>query len=73
MSEKYERICGEIYALKSLLADTDYVCLKYAEGALTENEFAKVKANRAEWREKINALETERDAILSTEPDVPQG
>jgi hypothetical protein len=59
MNEKTERIRGEIYALKSLLADTDYVCMKYAEGALSEEDFADTKARRVEWRAKINALEAE--------------
>jgi hypothetical protein len=57
MNETYEQIRGEIVALKSLLTDTDYQCLKYAEGALTEAEFADTKAKRAAWREKINELE----------------
>jgi hypothetical protein len=59
MDEKIEIMSGEIYALKSLLADTDYACLKYAEGALSEEDFADTKARRAEWRAKINALEAE--------------
>jgi hypothetical protein len=59
MDEKIEIMRGEIYALKSLLADTDYVCLKYAEGALSEENFADTKARRAQWRAKINALEAE--------------
>jgi hypothetical protein len=63
MNEQYEQIRGEIIALKSLLADTDYQCMKYAEGALTESEFADTKAKRAAWREKVNELEN----ILSEE------
>lgn len=69
MNEKYERINGEICALKSLLADTDYMCLKYAEGALTDGEFSEIKARRAEWRVRINELESERDALAAAEPD----
>lgn len=63
MNENYERISGEIYALKSLLADTDYVCLKHAEGALADEDFAEVKAQRAGWRAKINELECELENL----------
>jgi hypothetical protein len=65
MNEKHEQILGEIIALKSLLTDTDYQCLKYAEGALTEAEFADTKAKRKTWREKINELEDELDALTA--------
>lgn len=50
-------ILGEITALKMLLSGTDYKCLKYAEGALAEEEYAETKQQRAEWRRKINELE----------------
>lgn len=52
-------IMAEIAALKSLLRDTDYQALKYAEGALTEAEYAETKAKRAVWRARINELEEE--------------
>ncbi len=52
-----DSIQGEITALKMLLADTDYQCLKYAEGAISEAAYAETKASRAAWREQINALE----------------
>jgi hypothetical protein len=67
MNEKHEQIQGEIIALKSLLADTDYQCLKYAEGALTEAEFADTKAKRRAWREKVNELEAELEALDAEE------
>ncbi len=47
----------EIERLKSELASTDYKCLKYVDGALTEEEYAEVKAYRAELRRQINELE----------------
>jgi hypothetical protein len=65
MNEQYEQIRGEIIALKSLLAETDYQCLKYAEGALTEAEFADAKAKRAAWREKVNELEAELNTLTA--------
>jgi hypothetical protein len=48
---------GEIADLKSKLAATDYLAIKYAEGCLTEAEYAETKAQRQAWREQINALE----------------
>lgn len=68
MNEKRDSMLGEIRALKSLLADTDYMCLKYAEGALTESEFSEIKARRAGWRAKINELEIELDKLRPAEP-----
>lgn len=47
----------EIAQLKAELAATDYKCLKYVDGALTEAEYAEVRAQRAEIRRKINELE----------------
>lgn len=42
--------------LKKLLADTDYKAIKYAEGLITEEEYAETKAQRQAWREELNAL-----------------
>lgn len=47
----------EIERLKGELASTDYKCLKYVDGALTDEEYAEVKAYRAELRVRINELE----------------
>jgi len=48
---------SKISRLKAKLSATDYKCLKYVDGALTEEEYAEVKAYRAELRAKINELE----------------
>ena len=48
-----------ILTLKQNLSKTDYMCLKYAEGELTEEEYAPIKAQRKEWRTEINRLEGE--------------
>lgn len=53
--EKLDRISN----LKSLLSNTDYKAIKYAEGQLTEEEYASIKAQRQEWRDEINLLESE--------------
>lgn len=52
-----ELIAQEIIVLKRNLEDTDYQALKYAEGALSEEEYAEMKAQRQQWRAKINELE----------------
>ena len=48
----------KIDELKALLEATDYKAIKYAEGWLTEEEYAPIKAQRQAWREEINELET---------------
>ena len=53
----YESIMAEIRALKSLLADTDYVGIKIGEGSAKHEEYAEVLAKRQAWRDRINELE----------------
>jgi hypothetical protein len=48
-----------IEMLKSELASTDYKAIKYAEGWMTEEEYAPIKAERQAIRDEINALEKE--------------
>ena len=57
----YENLPVEhkIAILKTSLSNTDYQAIKYAEGELTEEEYAPIKAQRKEWRAKINRLEEE--------------
>lgn len=47
----------EIDELKNKLFETDYVAIKIAEGVATKEEYAETLADRAIWRERINALE----------------
>ena len=47
----------EISELKKKLFDTDYKAIKYSEGWLTDEEYAGAKAQREEWRKRINELE----------------
>lgn len=51
-----ERV-AEIERLKEQLAATDYKAIKHAEGWLTDEEYAPTKAQRQQWRERINELE----------------
>ena len=50
---------NRIAELKSLLAQTDYQAIKYAEGQLSASEYAEMKKQRQAWRDEINELETE--------------
>ena len=43
---------------KKNLDNTDYKIQKYLEGVLSEEEYIAIKAQRQEWRDNINALET---------------
>jgi hypothetical protein len=52
-----------IEMLKSELASTDYKAIKYAEGWLTEEEYAPIKAERQAIRDEINALEAQVEKI----------
>lgn len=47
----------QIQMLKKNLADTDYKALKFSDGALTEEEYASIRAQRQSWRDEINTLE----------------
>ena len=57
MNKKF--IENKIKYLKECLARSDYKAIKFAEGILTEEEYAPVRAKRIEIREKINKLEKE--------------
>ena len=47
----------KIDILKLKLQETDYKAIKYAEGLLTEEEYAPIKAERQLMRDEINRLE----------------
>jgi len=49
----------QIEELKKQLEATDYQAIKFAEGMLTEEEFAPIRIQRQEWRNQINALQEE--------------
>ena len=52
----------QIEILKQNLKDTDYKAIKYAEGAISEEDYAEIKAQRQAWRDEINRLESEEQA-----------
>ena len=54
-----ENAIQEISRLKKQLSDTDYKAIKFAEGILTEEEYAPDKLQRAYWRQRINLIQQE--------------
>lgn len=52
---------AELNALKQLLANSDYIACKIAEGSATADEYHDIILKRQEWRSKINQLE--KDAM----------
>lgn len=47
----------EITQLKKQLSDTDYKAIKYAEGQISEEDYAAIRAERQACRDRINWLE----------------
>lgn len=47
----------KIFKLKEKLRKTDYQAIKYAEGLISEEDYAPIKAQRQAWRDEINQLE----------------
>lgn len=41
---------------------SDYKVMKHVEGELSDEEFAKVKADRRRWRARINEIEARMEA-----------
>ena len=52
-------IQAEINAYKQLLNQTDYKALKFAEGAITAEDYEEIKQTRQGYRDEVNALEAE--------------
>jgi hypothetical protein len=57
----------EIAKLKDKLEKSDYQAIKFAEGLISEEEYAPVKAQRQTWRDEINKLEEELKELKSQE------
>ena len=55
IAEKQTRIAE----LKRKLSETDYMAIKWAEGFITDIDYAPIKAQRQAWRDEINQLELE--------------
>lgn len=48
---------ARIAQLKQCLVESDYKALKFADGVLSEEEYAPVRAERQAWRDEINEIE----------------
>ena len=57
LNNRKAEIKEQINHYKSLLAETDYRAIKYAEGYYTEEQYAPYKAERQACRDAINQLE----------------
>lgn len=62
--DEVDRMDGEIRAYEQLLAQSDYQALKHADGALSDEEYAETRAQRAQWRQAINDLQAKELALL---------
>lgn len=56
-----------IHVLKNKLQQTDYQAIKYAEGQISEQDYAPIKAQRQSWRNEINELEEEINKLPKTD------
>lgn len=56
-SPKQKEQYAEIASLKQKLEETDYKALKYADGALSREEYEPVRKQRQKWRDRINEIE----------------
>ena len=60
VAEPKKSIEEQIFELKQKLESSDYKAIKYAEGWISEEEYAPIKAERQALRDKINELEKEQ-------------
>ena len=61
MESHQPSVSQRIEDLKSQLEATDYKAIKYAEGWLTDEEYAPIKAERQAIRDEINRLESQKE------------
>ena len=67
MNEKKMAIESEIAGLKQILTSTDYKALKFAEGQISEKDYAETKQQRQALRDRINELEAGLETIGESE------
>jgi hypothetical protein len=48
----------KLIELQGLLHQTDYQAIKYAEGALTDDQYSYLKKQRESWRSSYNAIQS---------------
>lgn len=57
--ENKELIAQEIVRCLGELSSTDYMAIKFAEGEISDTEYAPIREKRRMWRAEINRLEAE--------------
>ena len=67
MNTRIDAIMSEIRGYQLLLDDSDYKAIKHSEGLIPEAEYAQTKAQREQWRAKINELEAELATLQADE------
>lgn len=60
---------AEIKQLKKYLQGTDYQAIKFSDGAITEEQYAPIRAERAAARARINELEFDEPTLTREEMD----
>lgn len=66
MDKMLSKLYIELESLRSRLAATDYKALKYAEGMLSEAEYEPIKLQRQAWRDEINKIQAEIEALKNS-------
>lgn len=56
-TEEQKRQHKQIQMYKDLLAATDYQAIKFSDGAISEEEYAPIRTQRADWRAQINKIQ----------------
>lgn len=68
-SDEQKQAFLDISLAKKFLKSTDYKAIKYAEGVLTEEEYAPIKEQRAQARARINELIFPEPTLTRAEMD----
>lgn len=68
LNEQHTRILNA----QNNLTATDYIAAKIAEGAATKEEYEDEIAQRQQWRDEINAAQSEITRLEAIEPEEPE-
>ena len=61
--DEFKRLAQKRNMLESKLLASDYKAIKFAEGLITEADYAPIKAQRQAWRNEINTIEAQIKAL----------
>lgn len=65
MENRAVEVVREIERNKVVLAETDYKAIKFAEGEISEEEYAPIRELRRQCRAEINRLEAEYMELMN--------